>query len=231
MPDNGEQNVTFPSNGRTAHGYLAVPESGTGPALVVIQEWWGLTPHIVELTDRFAAQGWVALAPDLYGGATTHDPAEAGRLMEALPVEGAARDLAGAVDFLLEHPAVTSTSTGAVGFCMGGGFVLVLAAQLGDRIGAAVPFYGVLTEDYPDLSGITAPLLGHFGEHDDSVPPDAVTALAARIEKESGVTPDFRQYPAGHAFLNDANGLGTYDAEQATLAWDATLDFLRAHVR
>lgn len=230
MPDNPEQNVTFPSNGRTAHGYLAVPESGTGPALVVIQEWWGLTPHIAELTDRFAAQGWVALAPDLYGGATTHDPAEAGRLMGALPVEGAARDLAGAVDFLLGHPAVTSTTAGAVGFCMGGGFVLVLAAQEGDRIGAAVPFYGVLNEDYPDLSGITAPLLGHFGEQDDTVPPDAVTALAARIEQESGVTPDFRQYPAGHAFLNDANGLGTYDADQATLAWDATLDFLRTHV-
>lgn len=75
------------------------------------------------------------------------------------------------------------------------------------------------------------PLLGHFGEHDDSVPPDAVTALAARIAQESGVTPDFRQYPAGHAFLNDADGLGTYDAEQATLAWDATLEFLRTNVR
>lgn len=88
MPDDAEQHVTFPSNGRSAHGYLAVPESGTGPALVVIREWWGLTPHIAELTGRFAAQGWVALAPDLYGSATTHIPAEAGRLMGALPVEG-----------------------------------------------------------------------------------------------------------------------------------------------
>ena len=67
------QNVTFPSNGGTAHGYLAVPESGSGPGLVVIQEWWGLTTHIKDVTDRFAAEGFVALAPDLYGGTTTHD--------------------------------------------------------------------------------------------------------------------------------------------------------------
>ena len=78
---------------------------------------------------------------------------------------------------------------------------------------------------------LAAPLLGHFGEHDDTAPPDVVATLAARIEQESGVTPGFRQYPAGHAFLNDANGLGTYDAEQATLVWDAPLDFLRTHVR
>ena len=97
------QNVTFPSNGGTAHGYLAVPESGSGPGVVVIQEWWGLTTHITDVTDRFAAEGFVALAPDLFGGATTHDADEAGRLMSELPVDKAAQDLAGAVDFLLGH--------------------------------------------------------------------------------------------------------------------------------
>jgi carboxymethylenebutenolidase len=141
------------------------------------------------------------------------------------------RDLAGAVDFLLGHEAVTSSKVGAVGFCMGGGFVLVLAAQQGDEIGAAVPFYGVSIEDFPSFSGLTAPLLGHFGEQDTMADPDSVLALAARIESESGVEPEFHQYPAGHAFFNDENLLGTYDEEQAGLAWNRTLEFLRAHLR
>jgi len=230
MADNPLQNVTFPSNGTTAHGYLALPESGRGPGVVVIQEWWGLTDHIADVTNRLAAQGFVALAPDLYGGTTTHDADEAGRLMQELPVDRAARDLGGAVDFLLGHDSVTSSKVGAVGFCMGGGFVLVLAAQQGEKIGAAVPFYGVLGEDYPSFANLSAPLLGHFGEHDDMASPDAVRQLADRIEQESGTRPDFRIYPAGHAFFNDENHLGTYAPEQASEAWESTLDFLRQHL-
>lgn len=230
MPDNPLQNVSFPSGGRTAHGYLALPGSGSGPGVIVIQEWWGLTSHIAEVTDRLAAEGFVALAPDLYGGATTHDADEAGKLMQDLPVEQAATDLAGAVDFLLGHDAVVGEKVGAVGFCMGGGFVLVLAAQQGDRIGAAVPFYGVLGEDYPSFANLSAPLLGHFGEEDEMAPPEAVEELAERIEAESGVTPDFRIYPSDHAFFNDENHLGTYDPEQALKAWSATRDFLRKHL-
>lgn len=227
MADNPLQNVTFPSNGNTAHGYLALPESGRGPGVVVIQEWWGLTSHIADVSNRLAAQGFVALAPDLFGGTTTHDSDEAGRLMQDLPVADAARDLGGAVDYLLGHDAVTSSKVGAVGFCMGGGFVLVLAAQQGNKIGAAVPFYGVLAEDYPSFENLSAPTLGHFGEQDPMATPDAVQQLADRIERESGTRPDFREYPAGHAFFNDENLLGTYDAEQAATAWRSTLDFLR----
>ncbi|WP_433802331.1 dienelactone hydrolase family protein [Actinomycetospora sp. CA-084318] len=230
MADNPLQNVSFPSNGGTAHGYLALPESGSGPGVVVIQEWWGLTSHIADVTNRLAAEGFVALAPDLYGGTTTHDSDEAGKLMQELPVQQAATDLAGAVDFLLEHEAVVGDTVGAVGFCMGGGFVLVLAAQQGDKIGAAVPFYGVLGEDYPSFTKLSAPLLGHFGEQDQMADPDAVKALADRIEAESGRRPDFRIYPAGHAFFNDENHMGTYDPTQAAIAWDATLGFLRANL-
>ena len=227
MADNPLQNVTFPSNGRTAHGYLAIPESGVGPGCVVIQEWWGLTGHIADVTNRLAAEGFVALAPDLYGGTTTHDSDEAGKLMQELPVDQAATDLGGAVDFLLAHDAVV----GAVGFCMGGGFVLVLAAQQGERIGAAVPFYGVLGEDYPSFADLSAPMQGHFGEQDTMAPPQAVKELADRIESEAGHRPDFRIHPAGHAFFNDENLLGTYDPEQATIAWNDTLNFLRANLR
>jgi carboxymethylenebutenolidase len=228
--DNPLQNVTFPSGGGTAHGYLALPESGVGPGVIVIQEWWGLTSHIADVTNRLAAEGFVALAPDLYGGSTTHDADEAGKLMQELPVDRAATDLGGAVDFLLDHEAVVGRKVGAVGFCMGGGFVLVLAAQQGEKIGAAVPFYGVLGEDYPSFENLSAPMLGHFGEQDTMAPPDAVKALADRIESESGRRPDFRLYPAGHAFFNDENHLGTYDPEQATIAWNKTLNFLRANL-
>lgn len=226
--ENPLQNVSFSSNGSTAHGYLALPESGSGPGVLVIQEWWGLVNHIAEVTNRLAGEGFVALAPDLYGGTTTHDAGEASRLMEELPVGQAARDLSGAVDYLLDHDAVTGNQVGAVGFCMGGGFVLVLAAQQGNKIGAAVPFYGVIPGDPPDFSQLTAPLLGHFGEHDEVTPPDEVRELASTIEQQSGQAPDFHIYPAGHAFFNDENLLGTYDAEQARLAWQRTLEFLHA---
>src|ERR1700759_2368597 len=102
MPDeNPRQNVQFPSNGDHAHGYLAVPESGSGPGVIVIQEWWGLTAHIVDMADRLPGGGVVALAPDLFGGKTTHDADEAGQLLTDLPVDRAARDLSGAVDLLI----------------------------------------------------------------------------------------------------------------------------------
>jgi len=225
--ENSLQNVTFASNGSTAHGYLALPKAGHGPGVVVIQEWWGLTSHIADVANRLAAEGFVALAPDLYGGTTTHDADEAGKLMHDLPVDQAARDLGGAVDYLLGHDAVTSAKIGAVGFCLGGGFVLVLAAQQGDKIGAAVPFYGALSEEYPSFVNLSAPLLGHFGERDEFVSPDQVRTLAATIEQQSGRAPDFRFYPAGHAFFNNENLLGTYDPDQAAQAWEATLRFLR----
>lgn len=229
--DNPAQNVTFPSGGGTAHGYLALPASGSGPGVVVIQEWWGLTDHIVDVTDRLAAQGFVALAPDLYGGRTTHDSDEAGKLMGELPVQQAATDLGGAVQYLLDHEAVTSETVGAIGFCMGGGFVLVLAAQQPHKVAAAVPFYGVLKEDYPSFGQLTAAVQGHFGRDDTMADPAAVEQLAQRIERESGRHPEFHQYPAGHAFFNDENLMGTYDREQAELAWTRAVQFLREQVQ
>ncbi|NMO91506.1 dienelactone hydrolase family protein [Actinomycetospora sp. TBRC 11914] len=220
------QNTTFPSNGHTAHGYLALPPGGHGPGLVVIQEWWGLTTHVADLTDRFAAAGFVALAPDLYGGPTTHDAAEAEQLMRELPVDRAAQDLAGAVTYLLGHEAVTGDAVGAVGFCMGGGFVLLLAAQQGERIGAAVPFYGVPPVEQ-DFRGLTAAVLGHYAEQDAFLPVAAVEAVRSALEDQAPAPAEFHFYPAGHAFLNDENPLGTYDPEQAALAWSRTVDFLQ----
>lgn len=223
-----QQNVTFPSNGSIAHGYLEVPEAGSGAGVVVIQEWWGLTEHIGDVVRRLARDGFVALAPDLYGGRTTHDSAEAMQLRKTLPADRAARDLAGAVDYLLGLGSVTSKSVGVIGFCMGGGFVLRLAAQQGDRVTAAVPFYGLPGDDF-DASGLSASVQGHYGALDHSIPLEAVEAAFARI-REVGATAELFVYPAGHAFYNDENLLGTYDREQAELAWSRATDFLRGTI-
>jgi carboxymethylenebutenolidase len=230
VPENPLQNTTFPSGDGTAHGYLALPATGSGPGVIVIQEWWGLTEHISGIADRLAAEGFVALAPDLYGGTTTHDADEAGRLMTELPVDQAARDLSGAVDFLLGHDAVASSKVGAVGFCMGGGFVLLLAAQQGDRIGAAVPFYGVGPAVPDTYTGLRAAVQGHYGEKDDFYPADGARAQAEHIRAESGADVEFFYYPAGHAFHNDTNKLGTYDETSARQAWDRTVSFLKAQL-
>jgi carboxymethylenebutenolidase len=223
---NPRQNVTFASNGNEAHGYLAKPESGSGPGVVVIQEWWGLDDHIADIVDRFAGEGFVALAPDLFGGKVAHDSDEAGELMQQMPADRAARDLAGAVDFLLADDSVTSAKVGAVGFCMGGGFVLTLAAQQGDKIGAAVPFYGV-GEVPDDLTPISAPVQGHYAEQDQFYPVEQAHELEQKLREQTSGDVEFFYYPAGHAFHNDKDKLGTYDPQAAQQAWQRTVEFLR----
>jgi carboxymethylenebutenolidase len=229
--ENGSrQNTTFPSGSGTAYGYLALPEGGSGPGVIVIQEWWGLTDHIAEVADRLAGEGFVALAPDIYGGRTTHDATEAGTLMIHLPVDQAARDLGGAVDFLLGHDAVTSATVGAVGFCMGGGFVLSLAVQEGGRVSAAVPFYGVGPALPSAYEGLAAAVQGHYGTRDDFYPVADAEVQEQQIRAEADVPVEFFYYDAAHAFHNDENTLGTYDADNARLAWGRAVDFLRTTV-
>jgi carboxymethylenebutenolidase len=222
------QNVSFASNGNQAHGYLATPASGSGPGLVLIQEWWGLDDHVADLADRLAAEGFVTLAPDLYGGRVAHDADDAGKFMSELPADRAARDLAGAVDHLLASSAVTSAKVGVIGFCMGGGFVLAMAAQQGDRISAAVPFYGV-GQDAPDYAAITAPIQGHYGEDDAFYPVEQARAQEAAMKEQTQRSVEFFYYPAGHAFLNDKDKLGTYDKASADAAWGRAVEFLRSN--
>ena len=221
---NPHQNVTFPSNGGTAHGYL----TGEGPGVIVIQEWWGLTDHIKDVCDRLAAEGFTALAPDLYGGRTTHDADEAGQLLMSLPVEQASKDLAGAVDFLLEKTG--GSSVGTIGFCMGGGFVLLLAAQAGDKVSAAVPFYGVGPGVPESYKGLTAKVQGHYALQDGMYPADAARAQEQQIRDETGAEVEYFYYDAGHAFHNDENLIGTYSPEDAKTAWGRAVAFLRANV-
>ena len=223
------QNVKFDRNGATISGYLQLPPGGSGPGLVVIQEWWGLDDHIVAMVDRYAAEGFVTLAPDLYGGRVTHGADEAAELAGSLSEPEAARALAGAVDYLLEQDAVTSEKVGAVGYCMGGGFVLLLATERPDSIGAVVPYYGVghLPGSY---AAINAPVQGHYGEQDAMYTVDQARAQEQQIREEAGVEVEYFYYPAGHAFANDDDHMGTYDPDSAALAWQRTLEFLHRQV-
>ncbi|MBU8793265.1 MULTISPECIES: dienelactone hydrolase family protein [Micrococcus] len=216
---------------RTGHGYLALPASGKGPGVIVIQEWWGLVDHIKDVCDRLADLGFVALAPDLYGGWIAHDGDEAGEMMQNLPAEEGARQLAGAVDWLLARDEVTSQTVGAIGFCMGGGFVLALAAQQGDKVSAAVPFYGVGQGVPGDFSGVTAAIQGHYAEQDDSFPVEDARQQEQQIREESGADVEYFYYDAPHAFHNDENPQGNYRPEAAALAWDRAVSFLKEKVR
>jgi carboxymethylenebutenolidase len=224
------ETVTFASNGDTAEGYLALPASGSGPGVMVVQEWWGLVPQITETCDRFATAGFVALAPDLYRGdiAEHTEMDKANHLMETLPMDRAARDMGGAVDYLLALPGVQGDKIGVVGYCMGGMLALVVAAQQGDKIGAVAPYYGApLGDNGPDWSGLTAAVRGHFAGSDDFFPADAVRALESEL-KAMGKDVEFDVHPgAGHAYMNDANVFGTHDADLAAKSWKATVDFLR----
>src|SRR6476660_6371962 len=198
--------VSFASNGDTAHGYLAFPVSGTGPGVMVIQEWWGLVPQIKKVCDRLAGEGFVALAPDLYHGdvAEHTEMDKADRLMSTMPMDRVARDMGAAVDFLRGHSGVQGDTVGVVGYCMGGMLTLVVAAQQGDKIGAAAPYYGApLGDSAPDWSGLTAVVRGHFAEHDDFFPPAAIKALEAEL-KGLGKDVACEVHPgAGHAFTNE----------------------------
>jgi carboxymethylenebutenolidase len=226
---NPVQNVTFASNGDEAYGYLALPASGNGSAVIVVQEWWGLTTHVAHMSDRLAGEGYVALAPDLYGGATAHDEGEALQMLLEIPVDRAARDLRGAVDYLLGRDEVVGETVGVVGFCMGGSFALQLAVQEGSNVAAAVAFYpiGYMPDDY---AGLQAAVLIHIPDADQINPPTLAEELNEKISADTGRKPEIDHYPAGHAFLNEEDLLGTYDAEQARIAWDRTVAFLRAHL-
>ena len=218
--------VTFEANGRTADGYLAKPPSGRGPGVVVVQEWWGLVGHITDVTDRFAAEGFFALAPDLYHGEKTKSPDDADKLMMALNVAEASKDLRGAADYLAGLDGVSPRKVAAVGFCMGGQLALFAATEYPERVGAAVDFYGVHPAVKPDVSRLSGPVLLHFAERDKSTPPDAAKALTKQI-RDAGKEVESHFYDAAHAFFNDQRP-NVYNAESARLAWDRTLKFLRS---
>lgn len=222
MPD-----IEFPTRAGSAPGYLAVPEGERGPGVIVLQEWWGVDEHIRSICDRFAAEGFFALAPDLYRGETTDQPSEAQQKMMAMSMGEAEKDMCGAADYLAAQPGFEGAGVGAVGFCLGGGLA-VWAAATCPNIAAVVSYYYVMPHGKPDFTGIKGPVLGHFGTNDEFIPTEAVDELEAEL-RDAGVDVTFHHYEgAGHAFFNDTDRLGTYDPNYAQTSWERTVSFLRS---
>jgi carboxymethylenebutenolidase len=222
--------VEFPSNGQTASGYLATPSSGSGPGIVVIQEWWGLVPHIKDVCDRFAAEGFTALAADLYHGATATEPDEAGKLMMEMEVPRAAREMGGAVEWLVQSDAATGDAVGVVGYCMGGGLALYLGT-LRPEVHATVVYYGVIPWPgvKPDFAQLSGPVLGHWGTLDDYNSREKVDALEQEI-RAAGRHVEFLWYDGcDHAFFNDTRP-EVYKADAARQSWERSLAFFRANL-
>ena len=220
--------VEFSSNGTTASGYLSKPESGKGPGVIVIQEWWGLVDHIKDVADRFAREGFVALAPDLYHGKTTKSPDEAGKLFMALNIDRAEKDLRGAIQFVLAQEQTDGGKVGTVGFCMGGQLSLY-AACANPNVGACTNFYGIHPNVHPNIAGLQAPVLGIFAEKDGSVTPDAARKLEAQL-KSAGKQTEFHIYPGvSHAFFNDTRP-EVYNEVYAKESWQRMLKFFRQHL-
>jgi len=222
--------IEFASNGSTDVGYLALPPGGDGPGVVVIQEWWGLVDHIKDVCDRFAAEGFVALAPDLYHGTKVAEPDEAAKLMMALELDRAARDMGGAVDEIAARS--TGSGVAVVGFCMGGGLALMLASQRSDKVRAVVPFYGAAPWEgaQPDYSALTGAVLGHYAGRDESASPEDARALVRALRNAGNADVNIHIYPeTDHAFFNDTRP-EVYDPEASALAWQRTIDFLRSRI-
>ena len=221
------QTVEFPSNGHNASGYLATPASGSGPGVLVIQEWWGLDADIKSWADKLAAAGFVALAPDLYHGevAGHTEMDKAAKLMQSMPPDRAGRDMSGAVDYLATHS--SGKGIGVVGFCMGGMLSFLIAANRPDKVKALVPFYGFPQGDAePDWSKLAASVSGHMAEKDNFFGPEGAKALEAKL-RAMGKDVTLTVHPgAGHAFMGPHNALKTLNAELAAKIWPEAVSFL-----
>lgn len=214
-------------SGAPASGDIALPAgSGKAPALVLVQEWWGVNDHIRSLADRFAAAGFVVLAPDLYHGKVTKDAGEAGALMTALDGKRAMDDIAGAVAYLLGHERCNG-KVGVTGFCMGGAYTFAAVSAI-PEVGAAVPFYGIPPADRMDFSKMKAPILAHFASRDQWAVPAKAEEIAKQINAHGGHA-KIEVYEADHAFVNDTRP-EVYAPEAAKLAWDRSVSFLHQHL-
>lgn len=218
--------IEFSTSAGSSPGYLATPSDGRGPAVIVLQEWWGVDEHVRSICDRLAAEGFFALAPDLYEGETTTQPSEAEQKMMALSMDEVEGQMCGAAAFLASQPGFEGTGVGAVGFCLGGGLSLWAAANCSE-VTAAVTYYYVMPHGKPDFAAIDGPVLGHFGTADEFISSEEARALESALS-DAGVEVTFHYYEnAGHAFFNETNRLGTHDPDAAQKSWERTVSFLR----
>jgi carboxymethylenebutenolidase len=220
------ESVDFPTNGETGQGFLAAPEGGGPfPGVIVVQEWWGLDDHIKDVTQRFAQEGFIALAPDLFHGKVTKEPGEAQRLMMSLNMGQATKELTKAADYLASRPEVAGRGIGAIGFCMGGGLALNLACE-SPHIQAVAPFYGGNPSPIDKVQNLRGPLFGAYAENDNFAS-ESVRRQLEEALKHHGISHDVRVYPGTeHAFFNDTRA-EVYNREAAEDAWQRALNLFR----
>jgi carboxymethylenebutenolidase len=224
--------VQYPSDGITVRAYVAAPSGKERrPAIIVVQEWWGLNDHIKDIARRYAAEGFMAIAPDLYtrlGSVVTKDANEAGRLMNTLKQEEGLRDLQATVTYLQSAPDADADRIGVTGFCMGGTYALMLPC-ITSGLKAAVPFYGQVPNPDTPLQNLTCPVLYIYGEDDGWITKADVQRLAAALKKYNKPG-EIKTYPgAAHAFFNDTRK-EVYKAAEAKDAWGRAVAFFRQHL-
>jgi carboxymethylenebutenolidase len=223
--------VSFASNGDTCEGYLAVPESGSGPGVIVVQEWWGLVDHVRDVADRFAAEGFVALAPDFFHGAKTTEPDEAQRLLMGLAMDRAAKDIQGSAQYLDSRDETTGNGVGTVGFCMGGSLALWSGA-LAPEVKAVVGFYPALPWEkmqpsWGNYRNKTAMI--HACEEDGTSRAQGIQQAVHGIE-EAGGSVEVYDYPGSrHAFFNDQRP-EVHDKEHSRKAWRRSVELLKSRL-
>ena len=226
-----EQSVTFTSGDEKGMGVLVAPAGkGPFPAVIVIQEWWGLNDWVKQQARALAQQGYLALAPDLYRGKVADKQEEAHQLMMGTPRDRAMRDLQGAYRYLQSRPDVKKDRIGVIGWCMGGGYALQLAT-VEPALKAVVAYYGTPPTDPAAVAAIKAPVMGNYGAEDKGPAPDLVKAFEDALTK-AGKPADIKIYPgAGHAFANVNNPWGGYRKEAADDAWARTTAFLSKYLK
>lgn len=208
--------------------FLANPQQGGPfPGVVVIQEWWGLNDHIRDVTQRLSAEGFVALAPDLYDGKVTKDPGVAGSMMQSLDQEAALQKMNDAVESLRSNPNVKKGMVGVIGFCMGGSFSLLLACN-NKNVGAAVPFYGKVPDDNV-LQNLSAPVMYVYAGKDQWITRQEVDRLEQLLKKSGKPGEVIRYLNADHAFFNNTRP-EVYNADDAKDAWSRGVGFLKKHL-
>jgi carboxymethylenebutenolidase len=220
----------FDVNGGTMEGYLALPERGHGPGVLVLHAWWGLTPFFKDVCERLAAEGFVAFAPDRYGGPTaaTIEEAEALQQQREDQVRTEAA-LVASVEFLSANEAVVGEGLGALGFSAGAAWALLLSVRKPDLIRAVVAFYGTGLWLQSEYSVARAAYLGHYAEVDEWEPVDEVRGTEEAL-RAAGHDVTFYTYPGvGHWFFEEDRA-DHYDAEASRLAWERTVEFLRVRL-
>jgi carboxymethylenebutenolidase len=217
------QRLEIQFNSQAIQAYLAVPEAGRGPGVLVLHAWWGLTGFIQEFCQRLANEGFVALAPDYYHGGTAATIEEAKQLRSGLDREVARREIAAWLEHLGAHPAVSGPTLGEIGFSLGGNFALQLAEEKPRKIGAVVVFYGARTGKFIKTR---AAFLGHFAEEDAYVSAETVEKLEENL-RQAGLEVDCYVYPGTQHWFFEEDRIDSYQEVAASLAWDRTVDFLR----